>query len=108
MIAAKAKRKTIREEASFIRLSPSIIVTRDLGTFTLRMMVVADMASGGDMIPPNKKPSAQVKPGISTVESNATTKEVMITIGKAKLVMTLRHFQNSFHEVCHEASYNKG
>jgi len=32
----------------------------------------------------------------------------MITIGKAKPVITLLHFQNSFQDVAHAASYNKG
>src|SRR5689334_23790443 len=96
------------EEASFSRLSPSMIARMDFGTFTWRIIVVAEMASGGEMIPPNKKPRASVKPGINLLETKAITHEVRITIGKAKLVMTLRHFQNSFHDVAHAASYNRG
>ena len=57
-------RKTISEEASFRRLSPSITLTMDLGAFTCRMIVVAETASGGEMIPPSKKPRASVNPGI--------------------------------------------
>jgi hypothetical protein len=72
------------------------------------MMVVADIASGGEMIPPKRKPNAKVKPGISALETNATTHEVMITMGKAKLIITLLHLQNSFHDVAHAASYRSG
>jgi hypothetical protein len=32
----------------------------------------------------------------------------MITIGKAKLIITLLHRQNCFHDVCQAASYNNG
>src|SRR4051812_35721820 len=101
MTAANAKRNTIREEASFSKLSPSIMLTNDFGTATLRIMVVAEIASGGETIPPKRKPRANVNPGIKTFDTNATTQDVMITIGKAKLVITLLHFQNSFHDVCH-------
>src|SRR5688572_18875797 len=80
----------------------------DLGTLTCRIIVVADMASGGDIIPPRRNPKARVKPGISAVETNATTQDVSITIGNAKLVITRLHLQNSFHEVCHAASYRSG
>src|SRR6476620_6043562 len=85
-----------------------MILTIDFGTFTLLIMEVAEIASGGDMIPPNKKPSARVKPGISSLETTATTKEVTITIGNAKLVIILRQRQNSFHEVAQAASYSSG
>ena len=85
-----------------------MIVTYDFGTFTFRMMVVADIASGGEIIPPKRKPNAKVKPGMKALETNATTHEVMITIGKAKLIITRLHFQNSFHDVCHAASYRSG
>src|SRR4030095_1507260 len=104
MTAAKANRNTINDEASLRRLSPSAILTRLFGTFTWRMMVVAEMASGGETIPPKRNPSANVKPGIKAYDANATTQEVKITIGNAKLVITRRHFQNSFHDTCHAAS----
>lgn len=64
-----------------------MMLTCDFGTFTFRMMVVADIASGCEMIPPKRKPNAKVKPGISALETNATTHEVMITMGKAKLII---------------------
>src|SRR4030095_17129451 len=98
MTAANANRNTIRDVASLSKLSPSMIMTSNFGTFTCLRMVVADTASGGEIIPPNKKPNANVKPGISQLDTNAITQEVMITMGNAKLVMTLRHFQNSFHD----------
>jgi hypothetical protein len=72
------------------------------------MMVVAETASGGEMMPPKRKPRANVKPGIRAVETRATTQAVMMTMRKAKLVITLRHLQNSFQEVAHAASYNSG
>ena len=105
---AKANRKTINDEASLRRLSPSIMLTKDLGTFTCRMIVVAEIASGGETIPPSRKPSASVNPGMNALEKKATTQAVIITTGNAKLVITRRHFQNSFQEVCHAASYNNG
>src|SRR6476620_9628808 len=71
-------------------------------------MVVAEMASGGEMMPPKRKPSASVKPGMSALDTNAMTHEVRMTMGKAKLVITRRHFHNSFHEVCQAASYSSG
>src|SRR4051812_33585036 len=86
--AAEANRNTIREEASFRRLSPSIMLTSDLGTFTSRMMVVAEMASGGDIMPPKRKPNASVNCGMIALDTNAITQDVMMTIGKAKLVIT--------------------
>jgi hypothetical protein len=85
-----------------------MMLTIDFGTCTLRIIVVAETASGGEIIPPNRNPSARLKPGISQVEINATTQEVRITIGNAKLVMMRLHFQNSFHDTCQAASYNRG
>ena len=90
MTAANANRNTINDEASLSRLSPSAILTRLFGTFTCRIIVVAEMASGGDTIPPNKNPSANVKPGIRAYDANATTHDVKITIGNAKLMITRR------------------
>ena len=56
------------------------------------------------MMPPRRKPNANVKPGMSALDTNAITHDVMMTIGKAKLVITRLHFQNSFHEICQAAS----
>lgn len=84
------------------------MLTIDFDTLTRRMMVVAEMASGGEIIPPNKNPSASVKPGINQVEINAIRQDVRITIGNAKLMMIRRHLQNSFHETCQAASYSNG
>src|SRR5258706_5303826 len=108
MTAINANRNTISDEASLRRLSPSITLTNTLGTLTWRRMVVAEIASGGDTIPPSRKPSASVKPGMIAYEAKATTQEVKITIGNAKLMMTRFHLQNSFHDICQAASYNKG
>jgi hypothetical protein len=68
------------------------------------MMVVAEIASGGEIMPPRRKPNAKVKPGMSALDTKAITHEVMMTMGKAKLVMTRRHFQNSFQDICQAAS----
>jgi hypothetical protein len=102
--AAIAKRNTISDDASFSRLSPSIMLTSDLDTFTRRMIVVAEIASGGETMAPRRKPNANVKPGTSALDTRAITNAVMMTIGKAKAVITRRHFQNSFHEICQAAS----
>jgi hypothetical protein len=94
--ATKANRNTISEEASFSRLSPCIMLSSDFGTFTCFIIVVAETASGGEMIPPKRKPSASVKPGIKELETKATTVDVRITMGKAKLVMTRPPFPEFF------------
>jgi hypothetical protein len=104
IMAAKAKRNTISEEASFKRLSPSTILFSDFGTFTPRIIVVAETASGGEIMPPKRKPNAKVNPGIMKLETNAITHEVMITMWKEKLMITLFHFQNCFHDISQAAS----
>ena len=104
VIAVKANLKTIRLDASFNKLSPSAMLTNDLGTFTFLMIDVAEMASGGDTIPPKRKPRASVKPGIHALETNAITQDVTITIGKAKLNITRLQRQNSFQEVFQAAA----
>src|ERR1051325_6368129 len=103
-----ANLKTISEDASLSRLSPSTMLTSPFGTFTCLMMVLAEMASGGDTIPPNKNPNAKVKPGMQAHETKAITVEVRITMGNAKLVITRRHFQNSFHDTCQAESNSRG
>src|SRR6188768_4105775 len=108
MTAANANRNTINDEASLSRLSPSAILTGLFGPFTCRIIVVAEIASGGDTIPPNKNPSANVKPGIKAYDANATTHDVIITIGNAKLRITRRDFQNCFHDTCQAASQRSG
>ena len=80
------------------------MLTSDFGTLTRRIIVVAETASGGETIPPNRNPNAKVNPGISQCETSATTHDVIITIGKAKPVISRRQRQNSFHETCHAAS----
>src|SRR6187549_672176 len=104
MTAANANRNTINEEASLSRLSPSAILTRLFGAFTCRIIVVAEIASGGDTIPPNKNPRANVKPGMKAYDANATTHDVKITIGNAKLIITPGPFQRWFHDTCQAAS----
>ena len=84
------------------------MLTIDFGTSDCRRIEVAATASGGEIIPPSRNPSASVKPGISQFAVKATTHEVRITIGKAKPEIKLRQRQNSFHETCQDASYSKG
>lgn len=62
--ATKATLKTIKLEASLIKLSPSKIVTNLLGIFKPFKTEVAATASGGEIIPPNKNPKANVNPGM--------------------------------------------
>ena len=102
--AASANRNTISAEASLSRLSPSSTLVSTFGTFTCRRMVVAEMASGGETMPPSKKPSASVKPGMRAWATTATRHEVRMTMGKAKLAMRRRARQNSFHDTCQAAS----
>jgi hypothetical protein len=102
--AANANRKTIKLDASLIRLSPSRMATSLLGTLIPFKTDVAATASGGEMIPPSRNPRDKVNPGMSASDTNATTQEVIITRPKAKTVITLLHRQNSFHEVFHAAS----
>ena len=54
----------INDEASFNRLSPSRIAEVALGTFTNFIIAPVLTASGGDTMPPSRKPNASVKPGI--------------------------------------------
>ena len=70
--------------------------------------MVAETASGGEIIPPSKKPNANVKPGMIAKDANATTQDVRSTIRNAKLAMILLHFQNSFQDICQAASYRSG
>ena len=80
------------------------MLNSDFGTYTRRMMVAAETASGGEIMPPRRKPNAKVKPGMSARDTSAITHEVMMTMGKAKPVIARRHFQNSFHDTCQAAS----
>src|SRR5258708_8635824 len=102
--AISAYRKMTSAEASFSRLAPYSIDKSRLGAFTCLSTEVADTASGGEIIPPSKKPSAMVNPGMTALDTRATTSEVRITIRKAKLPMTLLHRHNSFQDVNQAAS----
>src|SRR4051794_28056511 len=104
MTAATANRNTISDEASLSKLSLSVMLTSALETSIRRITVVAETASVGETMPPSKKPSASVNPGMSQLEKTPTTHDVTMTMGKAKLTIRRRHRQNSFHETCHAAS----
>ncbi len=97
--AAKAKRNTIKLAASLTRLSPSKISTTRLGILNFSSTEVAAIASGGEMIPPNKKPKAKEKPGINRWATMATAQEVKMTRPKAKNQWAYASAQKSFQEV---------
>ncbi len=96
------------EEASFNKLSPSKMVETHLGRCTNLVMALALTASGGETIPPNKKPNASVKPGINQYVKNATLMAVIKTTMKAKLRIILRHLKSSLNEQDQAASYKMG
>ncbi|GIK59564.1 MAG: hypothetical protein JETCAE03_06250 [Ignavibacteriaceae bacterium] len=98
----------ISEEASFNKLSPSKMVESRLGIFTNFVIAFALTASGGETIPPNKKPNAKVKPGINQYAVNATLIAEMKTTIKAKLRIILRHLKSSLNEEDQAASYRMG
>lgn len=74
MTASKANLKTINDEASFTKLSPSKIVINLFGTPIPFKTVAAATASGGEIIPPKRNPKASVNPGMK--DSNNTKKAV--------------------------------
>ena len=98
----------ISELASLKRLSPSKIAEILRGTFTNFIIAAALTASGGDTIPPKRKPKGIEKPGMKWLAMNATTDAVMNTTMKANDVMMRRHRHNSFHELDIAASYKIG
>jgi len=107
-IAASAKRKTIKLEASLMRLSPSRTVKPRFGTLNPFSIEFAATASGGEIMPPSRNPSASVKPGIIAFEIKATVAEVKITRPNANRMIGRFHFHNSFHEMFHAVAYSKG
>src|SRR5690606_22232337 len=106
--AASAKRKTVREAASFTKLSPSKMVSPRRGMFTPLSTEVAATASGGEMMPPSKKPSAKVKPGMIFAEKYAIANEVKNTSPKPIKKTERRHRQKLFQDVYQAASKSSG
>ena len=98
-MAIRANLTMMSELASLNKLSPSRMADIRLGTFTNFMMVAADTASGGETMPPNKKPKATEKPGIKVLAINPTTRAVINTTIKANEPIILRHRHSSFHEL---------
>ena len=96
------------ELASLNKLSPSRMADIRLGIFTNFIMAAADTASGGETMPPNKKPRATEKPGIKVLAINPTTRAVINTTIKANEPIILRHRHSSFHELLYAASYSIG
>src|ERR1700756_3693997 len=107
-MAARAKRNTIKLDASLIRLSPSSMAVILLGTFSCCNTLVAAIASGGEIIAPSRKPRGKEKPGITACAVKATAVAVNITKPNASIKMGRRNFQKSFQEVFQAAAYNKG
>src|SRR5687768_9245202 len=66
------------------------------------------MASGGDIIPPSRKPAANEKSGINKLEIQATVAEVKITSPNPNRLMGRFNRQKSFQEVFQAAAYNSG
>ena len=98
-MAIRANLTMMSELASLNKLSPSRMADIRLGTFTNFIMVAADTASGGETMPPNKKPKATEKPGIKVLAINPTTRAVINTTIKANELIILRHRHSSFHEL---------
>ena len=76
----------ISEEASFSKLSPSSMAAMDFGMRTKRVMACVLTASGGDTMPPSRKPNAKVKPDMSWLVTTAT--EVMTTGEGETIIVT--------------------
>src|ERR1700676_797279 len=106
--AINANRKIIKEVVSFNRLSPSSTDDMRFGIFTNFMISVTLTPSGGETIPPNKNPSANVNPGIKKLATSATESAVKKTTPNAKLPMTRLQRHSAFEEIVHAASYNNG
>ena len=98
----------ISAEASFSRLSPSSSALVVRGILTKRVTAPTLTASGGLTMPPSRKPSASVKPGITWLVTTATAIAVKKTTRKAKLVITRRQRHSSFHEMDQAASNSSG
>ena len=94
----------ISELASLNKLSPSSTAEMRRGTFTNFIMAAADTASGGETMPPIKKPRATEKPGMNVLAIYPTTKAVINTTMKANEPMMRRQRQSSFHELATAAS----
>ena len=73
------------------------------GTLMPRSTEVAATASGGEMMPPSKNPSASVNPGITARATYATMSDVNATSPNASSPMGRRQRQKSFHEVVQAA-----
>jgi len=102
--AIKAKRTITKLDASLIRLSPSKMETSLFGIFTSFNTEVAATASGGEIMPPSKRPNAKLKPGISITDTKATINALNITSPKPNNDIALRHFQKSFQLVFQAAA----
>src|SRR5687767_3109757 len=84
------------------------MVTTLLGTFNPCKTEVEATASGGEMIPPKRKPNAKEKSGMMALDTMATPAEVKITSPKDNRPIGRRIFQKSFQEVFHAAAYKRG
>src|SRR5574343_1659999 len=94
--------------ASFTRLSPSSILVTFLGIVIFLKTAVAATASGGEMMAPNKKPMAMVKPGKSAFAINPMPNVVTNTMVNARIAMGFRFCLNSYQLVLNAAMYKIG
>ena len=94
----------ISELASLNKLSPSSTADTRRGTLTNFIMAAADTASGGETMPPIKKPRATENPGMNVLAIYPTTKAVINTTIKANEPMMRRQCHSSFHELAAAAS----
>src|ERR1700760_2853589 len=83
-----------------------VVTRREI--FRFSSTLDAAIASGGEMMPPSKKPSSSGKSGISQCEIYATAAAVSSTSPNASSVIGLRMPQNSCHDVFHADEYNNG
>src|SRR5215208_6718184 len=96
---AKENRNNINAVASFTMLSPSNMVIKRRGAPSFFIILVAEVASVGERMAPNKKHSAQVKSGNMNLVIIAITTVVQITNPNASKIMGLKLNLKSCHEV---------
>ena len=98
-MAAMAVRSATRAVASLSRLSPSRIATIRRGMPTLRAIVVAATASGGETTAPSAKAAASETPGITAQATRPTSTVVNTTAPTARMPIACRLARTSTSEV---------
>ncbi len=98
-IAAVVVRRATRAVASLSRLSPSRIETIRRGMPTLRAIVVAATASGGETTAPSAKAPAGETPGITAQATRPTSTVVNATAPTAMMPIACVFARTSTSEV---------